>query len=270
VAALAPYVLVARNSAFASSNKIHADDVARRYGFAGGLVPGVDVYAYVAHVPAVAWGRDWLERGTMQARFLSPVYDGGAIEVVPGASLTNEFGSLVTLRVVDDRQHSCATAEARLPATPAIAPSLAGWPEVAQREDRPPASPITLAPATALAIPPRTFHADRAGAYLDEVGETLPLYAEDGVAHPGWLLQMANEVLGGNVTLGPWIHVGSDVQHHSVVSDGEAISARGIVVAEWAHKGHRFVRLDVVILTVDGRVVARVDHTAIYEPRPVG
>ena len=76
-------------------------------------------------------------------------------------------------------------------------------------------------------------------------------------------------MLGANVTLGPWIHVGSDVQHHSAVVDGETISARGIVVAEWAHKGHRFVRLDVVVVTVDGRVVARIDHTAIYEPRPV-
>ena len=155
VSTLAPYVLIARNTATASSNKIHADDVARQYGFAGGLVPGVDVYAYLAHVPAMAWGRDWLERGTMQARFLSPVYDGGAVEAVPGASLANEFGSLVTLRLVDDRQHACATAEARLPTTPAIAPSLAAWPEVAPRDDRPPASRTTLAPATALAIPPR-------------------------------------------------------------------------------------------------------------------
>lgn len=267
--ALSPYLLVARNTATESTNRIHADDVARQYGFAGGLVPGVDVYAYLAHVPAAAWGRPWLEQGTMQARFLTPVYDGGAVEVVPGTAFTNEFGAFATLHVLDEQQHSCAAAEARLPTTPAIVPSLASWPDVAPREERPPASPSSLAPATVLAIAPRTFHADRAAEYLADVGETLPLYTRERVAHPGWLLRMANEVLGNNVTLGPWIHVSSDVQHHSVLADGETVCARAVVVAEWEHKGHRFVRLDVVVLTVEGRLVARIDHTAIYEPRRV-
>ena len=137
------------------------------------------------------------------------------------------------------------------------------------RDDRPPASPASLAPATQLAIPLRTFHADRAGEYLDEVNETLPIFEASGVAHPGWLLRMANEVLGANVVLGPWIHVASSVQHHSVVTDGDSVCARAIVSTEWEHKGHRFVRLDVVIVTADERVVARVDHTAIYQPRRV-
>jgi acyl dehydratase len=269
VAALASYDLVARNTATASTNRIHADDVARQYGFAGGLVPGVDVYAYLAHVPAAAWGTSWLESGTMQARFLTPVYDGAVVEVVPGASLENEFGTLVTLQVVDEGRQVCATAEARQPSTPAIVPTLAAWPDVPLPDERPPASPTSLAPATPLAIPLRTFRADRAGEYLDEINETLPLFVASGIAHPGWLLRMANDVLGLNVVLGPWIHVGSSVQHHSVVTDGESVCARGIVSAEWEHKGHRFVRLDVVILTGDERVVARVDHTAIYEPRRI-
>ena len=38
------YTITARNPAAESENRIHADDVARRYGFRGGLVPGVIVY----------------------------------------------------------------------------------------------------------------------------------------------------------------------------------------------------------------------------------
>ncbi len=30
---------------------MHDDAVARRFGFSGGLVPGVDVFAYMIHVP---------------------------------------------------------------------------------------------------------------------------------------------------------------------------------------------------------------------------
>src|SRR5689334_10205467 len=78
--ALVSYRVRAFNTATASANKIHDDDVARALGFRGGLVPGVDVYAYLCHEPAARWGRSWLERGTIEARFLSPVYDGDEVE----------------------------------------------------------------------------------------------------------------------------------------------------------------------------------------------
>ena len=47
----------AYNTAAASDNKIHDDCVARRFGFRGGLVPGVEkVYAYMAHMPVARCG----------------------------------------------------------------------------------------------------------------------------------------------------------------------------------------------------------------------
>ena len=70
------YRVQACNLSHASENKIHDDDVARRFGFQGGLVPGVEVYAYMTHLPAVRWGVGWLERGTAECRFFKPVYDG--------------------------------------------------------------------------------------------------------------------------------------------------------------------------------------------------
>ena len=44
-AAPPPFTLQAHNTAVASENRMHDDAVAREYGFSGGLVPGVDVYA---------------------------------------------------------------------------------------------------------------------------------------------------------------------------------------------------------------------------------
>ena len=73
--------LVAFNTATASENKIHDDAVASRFGFTGGLVPGVDVFAYLAHMPMAKWGKDWLTSGQMRARFVKPVYDGDTAEV---------------------------------------------------------------------------------------------------------------------------------------------------------------------------------------------
>ena len=39
-------------------------------------MPGVEVYAYMAHMPFERFGEAWLERGGMECRFLKPVYDG--------------------------------------------------------------------------------------------------------------------------------------------------------------------------------------------------
>src|SRR5690349_18272758 len=78
---LGPYRVTAFNTAHDSENKIHDDTVARRFGFGGGLVPGVDVYGYMTHLPVMRWGRAWLERGTAECRFFKPVYDGDVATV---------------------------------------------------------------------------------------------------------------------------------------------------------------------------------------------
>lgn len=256
--ALARYSVVARNTATASSNRIHDDAVARQFGFRGGLVPGVDVYAYLCHPPAAAWGASWLERGSMHARFVAPVYDGHRVEVVP----VGDDG----LELRDSAGEVCATATAALPDEGDEVPEADGWPEVEQATDPPPASPEVLVPGTTFGLAPHRFHADRADEYLADVGETLPLYVEARVAHPGWLLRDANFVLSANVRLGPWIHVESSVQHLGVVDDGDEVGARAVVTGEWERKGHRFVSLDVLHLAA-GRPVARTLHTAIYRPR---
>ncbi|MGK2947068.1 MAG: hypothetical protein ACSLFP_00710, partial [Acidimicrobiales bacterium] len=252
-----PHSVVAFNTATASANKIHDDAVASQLGFRGGLVPGVDVYAYLCHPPAAAWGLDWLRHGTMQARFHQPVYDGATVTVSPG-----DDGRL-TLR--DESATTCAEASAAL-GQPVDPPAAGDWPAVDQVDDPPPAAPETLAPGTAFGLAPHRFHAGRAGEYLADVREDLALYADEGIAHPGWILRDANYVLSHNVRLGPWIHVSSAVQHLGLVHDGAEVSTRALVTEEWEHKGHRFVRLDVLHLA-NGSPVARTDHTAIYRPR---
>src|SRR6202040_4280830 len=81
-----PYRVQAYNTAKLSENKMHDDSVARRFGFAGGLVPGVDVMAYMMHLPVEKWGRAFLERGLIEARFVKPVYDGETVDVTAAES----------------------------------------------------------------------------------------------------------------------------------------------------------------------------------------
>lgn len=267
----AVWAVVAHNTATQSQNKIHDDEVARRFGFRGGLVPGVDDYAYMTHVPAELWGVDWLERGTIDARFLQPVYEGEHVEVRPGAVVDGEGAQVVALELVGPDGTVRATGQAALPDAP-LAPSA---PRPAAPLDAPPseppaASPETLAVGTRFSLPARPFDADAHRGYVDDVREGLPLYADERVAHPGWVLRLANRVLAANVALGPWIHVSSDVQHRSLVRHGDEVGVRAAVTAEWERKGHRFVTLDVEVVVVDGSeetVAVAVEHTAIYQPR---
>src|SRR3954471_54282 len=108
--ALAPYRIKAYNTAHDSENKIHDDATARRFGFGGGLVPGVDVYGYISHMPVMRWGRAWLERGTAECRFLKPVYDGETATVIAG-----EDAAGLEI-IVESHGERIATGRAALPA----------------------------------------------------------------------------------------------------------------------------------------------------------
>jgi acyl dehydratase len=265
---LAPWELQAHNTATHSGNKIHDDEVARRFGFGGGLVPGVDLYAYLTHPPAEAWGLDWLQRGTMQARFSRPIYEGDTVRVLPVEHREDGEGVRTRLELRNSDDQVCAAAEAALPNATTAPPDLDLWSDVPQVESPPLAAPASLPVGRQFGLARHGFHAGRADEYLDDVRETLSLYRTERVAHPGWLLRDANYVLSRNVRLGPWIHVESAAQHHRLVNDGASVSTRAIVTKEWEHKGHRFVTLDVALIA-EGELAVRVAHTAIYAPRQV-
>jgi acyl dehydratase len=257
-----PYQVEAYNTSKASENKIHDDAVARRFGFAGGLVPGVDVYGYMTHQAVARWGRSWLERGVGACRLLKPVYDGQTASVTAEA---NEDGLALS---VTSQGILCATGDASLPSTVSSVPALDGFPPPPP-EERPPADETSLAPGTWLGIRPLLVTPEFAADYLRDARETDPLYARDGLVHPATILRTANWVLSHNVALGPWIHVGSVVRHVAVALVGDEITARGRVGANYEHKGHRFVELDVLVLANGTRAVAHIAHTAIYRPRQV-
>jgi hypothetical protein len=254
------YQVRARNTATTSANRIHDDDVARSLGFRGGLVPGVDVYAHLAHVPAERWGRAWLARGTATVRFTAPVYDGEEITVVAAERDRRTLDLVVRGPAGDDR----ASGRATLPADPPTEPDPQAWPADPAPAEPPDAAESTLTGRPFGAVRTR-FDAAAADAHLTDVGESLPLF-RDGPAHPGWLLRRANDVLVANVRLGPWIHVGSRIQHLGVVSRGTEVEARARGVTTSQRGGHRFVDLDVLVLAA-GRPVARIAHTAIWLPR---
>ena len=258
----ARYEVLAYNTAQESENKIHDDSVARRFGFSGGLVPGVDVWGYMVHLPVARWGRAWLERGTAECRFRKPVYDGdkAVVTEAPGSD-----GGIAI--AVESQGVACASGEAWLPAAALALPAddaIAPVPVAADR--RPPAGEDSLPAGRLLAIRPLRTDADFAAAYLRDLRETDPLYGREGLVHPGLILRMCNWALSHNVVLGPWIHVGSRVRNLAAARIGQELTVLARVTSNHVHKGHKFVVLD-VLASADGAPIARIEHTAIYQPR---
>jgi hypothetical protein len=254
------YRVSAYNTAKQSENKMHDDTVARRFGFSGGLVPGVDVMAYMLHLPVEKWGRAFLERGLMDARFVKPVYDGEDVDL-----RARESGGVLELEV-ESRGEICATGSASLPAV-APALKLADYKEITAVAEREPLNASSYELDKWLGTTPRTWADDAARDYLADIRETDPIYLREGLGHPGLLQKVMNRLLVDNVILGPWIHVGSRMQLLSAGKTGDEITARAKVVGNYEKKGHRFVELDALVVANGTTPLAHCWHIAIYQPR---
>ncbi len=265
--ALPEYRLKARNTSTQSENAIHHDDVAKRYGFGGGLVPGVTVYAYLTHPLVEAWGAAWLERGTASVRFTRPLLDGE--ETVVAGTADRAGQSAIATVTVRNGSGDCSVATATLPGAPAAAPDPITYQAAPLPAERPPALAANLAMGTVMGSPVNRYDEERAAEWLGKVSDGLPLYrGRDAFVHPAFYLDQANKALSLNVRLGPWIHAGSVIQHFSAARLGEMLVTRGRVRSLFEKKGKEFVELDLLISAGD-RPVAQVFHTAIYRlPAP--
>ena len=255
-----PYRVSAYNTSKLSENKIHDDAVARRFGFSGGLVPGVDVMAYMMHLPVAKWGRAFLERGLIEARLVKPVYDGEIADV------SGEERDGVLSIEVESRGQLCATGTASLPAS-APSFSLADFIETAVVDERKPVDAASYELGKWLGAVPRAWAGDAAIEYLADIRESDPIYAREGLGHPGLLPRIMNKVLVDNAILGPWIHVGTRMQLLAAAASGDELTARARVTGNYEKKGHRFVELDARVVANGRTPLAHCQHTAIYQPR---
>lgn len=252
----------AYNTATESENRIHDDATASRFGFTGGLVPGVDVFAYMAHAPVKLWGHDWLQHGAMQARFLKPVYDGedATLEAI-------DAGDGAISLSLTSRNELCGTGKAyQNAAAPTLdIPDRGNRPE---QDNRPDASMESMPVGALFGFELETYTAELGREHLADTREDASLFDDGRIANPAWLLRRANYILAENVRLGPWIHTESDIRLHRLVRDGDRIDVRARVADNFERKGHLIVALNFAIL-VDEEPAMTGRHVAIYQPRQV-
>ena len=234
----------ARNLPEHASNPIHTDEGGRAAGFDAALVAGVTVYAYVTRPIVEAWGPGWLAEGGALVEFLSPVQAGDPVDCVPAAP--TETGSVEVMALVGG--------EARVRCT-----AWPGSPDVADR-GRP------LNEQLELHVEPLT------GGWADyglRAGDDLGLYAEAGIVHPAVWPALANGVMTRHLVDGAWIHTRSRIRHHGIARVGATATVHATVVDRFDTRSGARAVLDVAV-SVDGALVAAIEHEAIVELHPTG
>ncbi len=218
----------------------------------------------MAHPVVEVLGRPWLQQGTITARFVRPCYDGDDVTVDIAETPTGA-GNALDLTARRGGDEVIATGTASVSSRAPTPPPTAAYPTAPLPDERQPATRDTLAALDPLGSWEAAFRVDHAPAFLEEIGEDLPVFRAGGLAHPGYLLLAANSVLVANVRLGPWMHVGSEVTNFGVVTDGDRVSTRGRVARLFERKGHSFAELDLLLVADDARPVQQVLHTLIYD-----
>lgn len=250
IEALRPYRVQAVNTDPDSENRIHSVEIARRYGFAEGLVPGVTVYGYMT-VPVVRYyGRQWLEQGWMRLNLRKPFYEGEDVFV----RLVAVDDDAVQVTAIGDGVVR-VSAEAGIAAPPAEISA-----EIFPERPLPAERPAEVRPGEL-----GTLHRDLRPDH-ERIVPLLhdPLEFYRAAAHPSRLLSLCNDLLMANFALPPWIHVSSALVNHGTARWDERVSVRGRVRECFSKKGHEFLVADVVVHGADDRLIQRVRHTAIW------
>ena len=259
----APYRVRTHNASSHSENRIHSDDVAKRFGFKGALVPGVTVFAHMTRPLVERYGEGWLARGLAEVRFAKPAYEGDLLTIETrdcpsGHELTcvNAEGTELA-RMTASVQRTLTAPDPRAEVAPA--PPIGERPEVSwdlMEISRP--------------FPALAWHPTQADnlQWCDDVRDDLPIFREGHapLLHPGLVLRQANMVLRNRFTLPAWIHTGSQVIFRHALRAGHPYEVRAIPEEKWNRKGHELVRLYVAIVSAN-HVMAEVLHTAIFRPR---
>ncbi len=270
-AAIPPIQRVAVNTAAASANKIHDDAEAQRYGYRGGLVPGVTLYAYLTQLAAPYFGPDWLGQGAASIRLIRPVYEGEMV-TCEAEPLAGEGGPELRLRCLQAGGQVAAEGSASLPRTPLTPPAdLLPIPRRAAPEPMPDITVVQ--PPQGVHLAPLVTFVSRsdAAAYAEETDDPSPWYRTGvdggGVIVPsGWIAGRQARLLRHSFAMGPSIHVASVIQHLAPArADAEYVTG-GIIRETYERKGNTYLTLD-ALTTADGVPVAYIRHTTIYRVR---
>lgn len=278
---LTPSMVTAHNASLHSDNKIHDDEVAKRYGFAGGLVPGVTVFAYMVGPLACALGERWLTSGEALVTFVQPIYEqqsatsrATVLEVRRGDGGGRIVFDIRAENAAGDRCGTgTATVSSREPDGPVEPPDYVqidpGPAPSARPELQLESAPV--GEVLARLVVPTTVETARD--YASAVFDKNPLFILGSswgppLMHPGWLLSECNRIFTQSFSFGPWIHTRSHIRYLGPALAGRSFTFHGRMAEAYERRQHHYAVLDIFCLDDQGQQVMQVQHTAIFRVHP--
>jgi acyl dehydratase len=246
-------------------NVIHSTDGAKEYGYTAALVGGVTVYGWATPSIVEALGAGWLEHGWAEIAFRHPTYPGDVltVRVEPGE------GETWSLRMTKPDGADAVVGTLGL----GDAPWLGTLHDTARRvaETRPATLPrltMDVAPV-GQDLRPMAVSASaeemREYALNKQRSTDARFTGERPLIHPGWIAARMTPLLHHSYDYGPAIHAKSHIQHLAPAESGQSVTVAGHFVETYERKGHHYGVIDGVMLAADGRPLARLRHTTIYE-----
>jgi acyl dehydratase len=249
------YEVVAKNYSQAHENRIHSDEIARKYGFKGALVPGVAVYGHLTHPLVERHGENWLAGSISDVRFFKPAYDGDQLEITCTESEAGYHVRCLHAGTLLAEMHS--SMPAHLP--PAEQQAVF---------DPPPKSRERVEISWDSVVEKQPFEPwhwqiteDENHKYAGEISDALPIYRS--CAHPHWLLSMANRSLTREYVMPVWIHAGSEIRMREPLHVYDTVEVKAVPLEKWRRKGHEFIRLYLAYHRA-GKLATEIFHTAIF------
>lgn len=233
-----------------SPNGIHDDERAQGLGFDRGFVPGVVLYEHIAG-ELIRQGLPWLSEGRISLRFRRPVYGGESVtwSIDPESksfSIHGDDGMGVRasgeFAVEDDFPH--------LPNDEALAP-----PSTLEMGDP---SLIGLVMRIEESLDPAKFN---------EIVEISNFPRElDGrnlIPIGQWInpMNLIYAYFGHTTT----VHFAGRIWHHSPLFEEESFSKTGVITGFSERRGNKIVEFNCMVAAADGRPVATIEHSSIYQ-----
>lgn len=256
-----------------SDNQIHGDDLAQRYGFEGGLVPGVTISAYLAHPAVEAWGLEFLSRGRLHVTVTSPLYDGEEFTVVIDEQTPDSYrATLLRAGGTATDGTVSANAQASLIQAPPAAPQRRGDPIVEDGFRGPDSSDAvwrTLQNSGCHAQRFRWRPEHMMGTYLLDRDLLPDLHrGADARANTAYVLWISNWIAATNVSMNPWVHLQTTSQNFAPIPADTRIVAEMAVTDVFERRGHGFFDACVNLFAEDDdRCLTSIDLRAIHRLR---
>jgi hypothetical protein len=258
----------ALNTAPDSSNKIHGDELAKQYGFQGGLVPGVTISAYLIHPAIELWKEEWLNNGYADCRITSPLYDKELFIVDADVVDKNKLNTTLI------KSNGTISANAEISLSNDLSnPPIRRGDTLVDNNFVPPEATFEVWKKLESAGC-KAFRFNWGGqdplVYLKD-SSLLPDLLQPslgGMANLSFLLGCSNWILAGNAYMNPWVHLQTVSQNYKAVSMETNLIAEMSVNKFYEKKGHEFIDVDVNLFDEkDNSCAMTINLVAIFKLR---